>query len=33
MNQPIQPDIHPDADSLNAFVERVLREPERGRIL
>ena len=33
MNRPTQPDIHPDADRLNAFVERVLAEPERGRVL
>ena len=33
MNRPTQPDIHPDADSLNAFVERVLPEPEHGRVL
>jgi hypothetical protein len=33
MNRPIQPDIHPDADSLNAFVERVLPDAERARIL
>jgi len=33
MNRSTQPDIHPDADSLNAFVERVLAEPEHGRVL
>jgi hypothetical protein len=33
MNRPIQPDIHPDADSLNAFAERVLPDAERTRIL
>ncbi len=33
MNRPTQSDIHPDADSLNAFVERVLPEPEHGRVL
>jgi hypothetical protein len=33
MNRPIQPDIHPDADSLNAFVERVLPEAEHERVL
>jgi hypothetical protein len=33
MNRPIQPDIHPDSDSLNAFAERALPEAERERIL
>jgi Putative zinc-finger len=33
MNPLAQPDIHPDADSLNAFVERVLPEAERARIV
>jgi hypothetical protein len=33
MNPLAQPDIHPDADSLNAFVERVLPEAERTRIV
>jgi hypothetical protein len=33
MNRPIQPDIHPDADSLNAFAERALPDAERGRVL
>jgi len=33
MNRPIQPDIHPDADSLNAFVERALPEAEHGLVL
>ncbi len=33
MNSKIQPDLHPDAESLNAFVERALGERERGPIL
>jgi hypothetical protein len=33
MNRPIQPVIHPDADSLNAFVEQVLPEAEHERVL
>jgi hypothetical protein len=33
MNRPIQPDIHPDADSLSAFAEHVLPDAERARIL
>lgn len=33
MNPLAQPDIHPDADSLNAFVERALPDAERARIV
>ncbi len=33
MNPLAQPDIHPDADSLNAFVELALPETERARIV
>lgn len=33
MNRPIQPDIHPEADSLNAFVERTLPEADHERVL
>ena len=33
MNSTSQPDFHPDAESLNAFVEQALAEPERLRIL
>jgi hypothetical protein len=33
MNSTSQPDLHPGAESLNAFVEQVLAEPERERIL
>ena len=33
MNTISQPDFHPNAESLNAFVEQVLTEPERLRIL
>jgi Putative zinc-finger len=33
MNPLFQPDIHPDAESLNAFVERALPQPERAQIL
>jgi hypothetical protein len=33
MNSTPQPDLHPDAESLNAFVEQFLAEPERLRIL
>lgn len=33
MNSLAQPDIHPDADSLNAFVERALPDAERARIV
>lgn len=33
MNKTSQSDLHPGAESLNAFVEQVLTEPERGRIL
>ena len=33
MNPTAQLDFHPDADSLNAFVEQALPEPERAQIL
>ena len=33
MNQAIQLDLHPDAESLNAFAEQALPEQERGQIL
>ena len=33
MNPMIQPDRHPDAESLNAFAEHALRDPERARIV
>ncbi len=33
MNPLLQPDVHPDAESLNAFVERALRQPERAQIV
>ena len=33
MNTTPQPDFHPDAESLNAFMEQLLAEPERERIL
>jgi hypothetical protein len=33
MNSKTQPDLHPDAESLNAFVEQALAERERGEIL
>ena len=33
MSSPSQLDLHPDADSLNAFVEQLLTEPERAQIL
>jgi hypothetical protein len=33
MNSTSQLDFHPDAESLNAFVERVLPERERGQVL
>ena len=33
MNSTAQPDFHPDAESLNAFVEQALAEPERLQIL
>ena len=33
MNPRLQSEIHPDADSLNAFVERVLPEGERARMV
>jgi hypothetical protein len=29
----LQPELHPDADTLNAFAERALQEPERARVL
>jgi Putative zinc-finger len=29
----VQPDLHPDADVLNAFAERALPEAERGRVV
>jgi Putative zinc-finger len=33
MNRSPQLDLHPDADSLNAFVEHVLADPEREQVL
>jgi len=33
MNSKTQPDLHPDAESLNAFAEQALAERERGPIL
>jgi len=33
MNPMTQPDLHPDADTLNAFVEHVLPDAERARIV
>jgi hypothetical protein len=33
MNPIFQPDVHPDAESLNAFVERALSQPERAQIV
>ena len=33
MNRVLQPDVHPDAESLNAFVERALPQPERAQIV
>jgi hypothetical protein len=33
MKPMIQPDRHPDAESLNAFVEHALHDPERARIV
>jgi hypothetical protein len=33
MNPLLQPDVHPDAESLNAFVERALPQPERAQIV
>lgn len=33
MNTTIQPGMHPDADTLNAFAEQSLTEPEREQIL
>ena len=33
MNSTPQLDLHPDADSLNAFVEQALGAPEREQIL
>ena len=33
MNSKTQPDLHPDAESLNAFAEQALTERERGPIL
>ena len=33
MNRTSQSDVHPDADVLNAFVERALPAAERGRIM
>jgi len=33
MNRALQPELHPDAESLSAFMERALPEPERVRIL
>ena len=33
MNPILQPDVHPDAESLNAFVERALPQPERAQIV
>ena len=33
MNRVLQPDVHPDAESLNAFAERALPQPERAQIV
>jgi hypothetical protein len=33
MNPILQPDVHPDAESLNAFAERALPQPERAQIV
>jgi hypothetical protein len=33
MNPILQPDVHPDAESLNAFVEQALPQPERAQIV
>jgi hypothetical protein len=33
MNRPNQLDLHPDAESLNAFVEHLLSDEERGELL
>jgi Putative zinc-finger len=33
MNPILQPDIHPDAESLNAFAEQALPQPERAQIV
>lgn len=33
MKPKLQPELHPDADTLNAFAERALPEPERARVL
>ncbi len=33
MNRVLQPDVHPDAESLNAFVEQALPQPERAQIV
>jgi len=33
MNHALQPDLHPDAESLNAFMEQALPAPERAEVL
>lgn len=33
MNRVLQPDVHPDAESLNAFAEQALPQPERAQIV